>query len=364
MGEKKRSQISFELLLVAAVFALAAVGAVIMYDAPAPQSVSEPAPTAEPEPEFTAPPLAEPTAAPSAAPEYSQTAVTIDGVYIGTLSSRQAAEQALEDAEAFFSSGLPVGASVSGGIANEVVLEPREGETELITADALLALLTGDATPLRVEHTVDVSTTHIVPFDTKTVRDTALLVGVRFYETVGRAGSEHTVERMTYVNGELTGAAAVETVTLVEAVDEVVRVGRLKVGKSAVPSARGGEKGRSAGELEFAWPVKGSVKLNFGGSKGGFHYGMDIVTSNNADVGASCAGVVVFARERGGYGLTVEVDHGDGFLTRYAQLSAISVSLGDTVAAGQVIGTLEAKGELHFELRIDGRAYNPRLYLN
>ena len=71
---------------------------------------------------------------------------------------------------------------------------------------------------------------------------------------------------------------------------------------------------------------------------------------------------------RGGYGLTVEIDHGNGFLTRYAHLKDITVSVGDSVEQGQVIGYVGSTGNaeramLRFELRIDGVAYNPRYYL-
>ena len=73
--------------------------------------------------------------------------------------------------------------------------------------------------------------------------------------------------------------------------------------------------------------------------------------------------------QRGGYGLVVEIDHGDGFLTRYAKLTSAQVALGDTVAAGQAIGLIQqADGEeeayLHFELRAGGEAYNPCFYFD
>ena len=82
---------------------------------------------------------------------------------------------------------------------------------------------------------------------------------------------------------------------------------------------------------------------------------------------ASCSGTVTCLMERGGYGLVVEIDHGNGFLTRYAKLSGSLVKLGDRVEQGQTVGTageLESGGfGLHFELRIDGFAFNPRYYL-
>ena len=100
------------------------------------------------------------------------------------------------------------------------------------------------------------------------------------------------------------------------------------------------------------------------------HLGLDYKPkSEDADVLASCAGTVVCVMERGGYGLRVEIDHGDGFVTRYAHLSSACVTLGQTVAQGTIIGKVGSSGNaddvlLQFELRIDGEAYNPRYYVN
>ena len=137
----------------------------------------------------------------------------------------------------------------------------------------------------------------------------------------------------------------------------------------AEPGKREGERGRDAGALVFLHPTeRGRIISNYGQREGVLHLGLDYDGEIGEDVLASAAGTVVSAIERGGYGLMVEVDHGDGFVTRYAHLDSIAVSIGDTVAAGDKLGTLGASGNcrephLHFELRIDGIAYNPRYYL-
>ena len=83
---------------------------------------------------------------------------------------------------------------------------------------------------------------------------------------------------------------------------------------------------------------------------------------------SSEGGTVVCAINRGGYGNIIEIDHGEGFVTRYAHLSQFSVAPGDKVAKGQIIGQAGdsgncAEAHLHFEFRIDGIAYNPRYYI-
>lgn len=97
-----------------------------------------------------------------------------------------------------------------------------------------------------------------------------------------------------------------------------------------------------------------------------FHTGVDIGAPLGTEVVAALDGVVTFAGWRGAYGQMIELDHGDGYSTRYAHLSAIFVQYGQTVRAGQVIGLVGSTGRstgphLHFEFRIDGEPVTPTL---
>ena len=65
---------------------------------------------------------------------------------------------------------------------------------------------------------------------------------------------------------------------------------------------------------------------------------------------------------RGNLGLTVEVSHGGGVITRYANLQSADVSLGDALLTGSVIGR-SGEGGLHFEIIIGGKPYNPLYYI-
>jgi murein DD-endopeptidase MepM/ murein hydrolase activator NlpD len=74
------------------------------------------------------------------------------------------------------------------------------------------------------------------------------------------------------------------------------------------------------------------------------------------------------AGRNGGYGNMVEVDHGNGFATRYAHLSAIDVEVGQTVRIGQIVGKTGSTGRstgphLHYETRVDGEAVDPQKFL-
>jgi hypothetical protein len=98
------------------------------------------------------------------------------------------------------------------------------------------------------------------------------------------------------------------------------------------------------------------------------HYGVDIPAAESAPVKASVRSTVKFAGNMGGYGNCVILDHGDGYSTRYAHLSAILVRTGQRVKAGKVIGKVGSTGRstgphLHFELRRGDTPINPRTLL-
>ena len=95
------------------------------------------------------------------------------------------------------------------------------------------------------------------------------------------------------------------------------------------------------------------------------HSGLDLAAPEGESITAAAAGTVKRAGRRGGYGKAVEIDHGNGVTTLYAHASTLSVKPGDHVEAGEQIGEVGSTGHatgahLHFELRQDGRAIDPR----
>ena len=78
--------------------------------------------------------------------------------------------------------------------------------------------------------------------------------------------------------------------------------------------------------------------------------------------------MVSFTGVRSGYGNTIEIDHGNGFKTRYAHLKTISVVVGQRVGVGARIGGIGSTGRstgphLHYEVWVNGRAQNPARFL-
>jgi murein DD-endopeptidase MepM/ murein hydrolase activator NlpD len=126
---------------------------------------------------------------------------------------------------------------------------------------------------------------------------------------------------------------------------------------AAIPSASG-----------LIWPVNGTVTSGFGMRWGRMHEGIDIAAPTGTAIWAAAAGTVIYAGWLGGYGNLVVVDHGNGLSTAYAHASAIVVSLGQQVAQGQTVALVGSTGHstgphLHFEVRVNGAAVDPLLYL-
>ncbi|RWP56840.1 M23 family metallopeptidase [Mesorhizobium sp.] len=98
------------------------------------------------------------------------------------------------------------------------------------------------------------------------------------------------------------------------------------------------------------------------------HSGMDFRAPTGMPAKVTAPGVVVKAGWNGGYGRMVEVDHGNGFATRYGHLSKISVTVGERLNAGDVIGKTGSSGRstgphLHYEIRHNGEAIDPLHFL-
>jgi murein DD-endopeptidase MepM/ murein hydrolase activator NlpD len=102
--------------------------------------------------------------------------------------------------------------------------------------------------------------------------------------------------------------------------------------------------------------------------KPALHSGIDFRVPIGNAARTTAAGIVTKAGWNGGYGRMVEVDHGQGFSTRYAHLSRISVKVGDHVEKGEEVGLTGTSGRstgphLHYEIRRNGEAVNPLRFL-
>ena len=121
--------------------------------------------------------------------------------------------------------------------------------------------------------------------------------------------------------------------------------------------------------ISFVEPVQGILTSGLGVRRRDNHKGLDIANSMGTPIRAAASGTVTYAQyNSGGYGNLVIISHGNGVQTYYGHCSKLYVTQGQTVSQGEVISAMGSKGistgsHLHWEVRINGVAQNPRNYL-
>ena len=177
----------------------------------------------------------------------------------------------------------------------------------------------------------------------------------------GEYGKADVMAKATYVNGEETERTILSSVTLKEPVTEY-RLRGTKVRPTWMPTG------------SFRWPTSGRISSYFGGRKspGGIgstnHKGIDIAVPRGTPIYAADGGTVTYSGWMSGYGYLVQIDHGNGYVTRYGHNSSLTVSVGQHVYKGQQVARAGSTGNstgnhCHFEVRYNGVAKNPLNYL-
>ena len=177
----------------------------------------------------------------------------------------------------------------------------------------------------------------------------------------GEYGKADVMAKATYVNGEETERTILSSVTLKEPVTEY-RLRGTKVRPTWMPTG------------SFRWPTSGRISSYFGGRKspGGIgstnHKGIDIAVPRGTPIYAADGGTVTYSGWMSGYGYLVQIDHGNGYVTRYGHNSSLTVSVGQHVYKGQQVAragsTSNSTGNhCHLEVRYNGVAKTPLNYL-
>ena len=136
------------------------------------------------------------------------------------------------------------------------------------------------------------------------------------------------------------------------------------------PSLVGGS-GAADSHIPSIWPTTGVVSSPYGLRWGGtdFHPGMDIANDMGTPIVATADGVVEYAGwNSGGYGNMVDINHGNGIMTRYGHASQVVVRVGEHVKRGQLIAYMGSTGfstgpHVHYEVHVNGNRVNPISYL-
>ena len=135
-----------------------------------------------------------------------------------------------------------------------------------------------------------------------------------------------------------------------------------------------GDASDANSHMPSIWPAKGVISSTFGARQdpvyggGAFHEGLDIANDTGTTIVATAEGTGTYAAYAGGYGNLIEIDHGNGFITKYGHNSALLVQAGMTVKKGQSIALMGSTGKstgshVHYEVRVNGVATDPLLFL-
>jgi murein DD-endopeptidase MepM/ murein hydrolase activator NlpD len=186
-----------------------------------------------------------------------------------------------------------------------------------------------------------------------------------FAKTPGQGGAESSVPARDLSLGEFSQQLDVLMKKLDDRSDQLGLMEAMAVQqqakKVALPSTRPVTTGWYSSN--YGWRID-----PFTGQKA-FHEGVDFMADQGTPILAAGGGIVVYADSYAGYGNMIEIDHGNGLISRYAHTSKILAKVGDVVMKGQKIGEVGTTGRstgphLHFEVRHQGSPQNPEHYLH
>lgn len=208
---------------------------------------------------------------------------------------------------------------------------------------------------LTLETIEEVSYKEDIKYDTIIEKDKNMYKDEKKVKVKGSKGKNKLVANETRHNGVLVDKEIISEEVEKEPVDKVVVQGSK-------------EKPRTVATGRFTMPTRGRISSPYGRRWGRMHRGMDIAAAYGSPIKAADGGTVTFAGYKGSYGNMVEINHGNGYRTRYAHCSSIKVRVGQKVAKGQHISNVGNSGRstgphLHLEVLKNGVHQNPNKYV-
>ncbi len=360
------------IFLIAAAGVLFALGVIGAVRAAMPQPQTGPVLMEEAQAEMVNLETLENTPAPTLEPVSYQNTVTllVDREPVMTLGSELAAKQMLW--EYLNSSAIaPEGEKfLSARFDCELILTSADPYVKPLEAGEALELLFKDPSivPIRLT-TIRTQTQESSP-EVQQSEEEALPKGARIFTQLGAGEVTQTSMQAVYRAGELLETGTPVTLTLHQARATILRTGTYtKKDTSGTPERLEGPQGKSKGDLQLGYPMRGQVVSFFGYVDGKMNYGLNLSNSEGTSIVAPGEGVVVYCGERGAYGFVVDIDHGNGFVSRLTHLSDVQVEYNQRVFIGDKVGVLAAdedggKPVFHYEIIVDGVPYNPLYYID
>ncbi|TJX66440.1 LysM peptidoglycan-binding domain-containing protein [Soehngenia saccharolytica] len=223
-------------------------------------------------------------------------------------------------------------------------LKPGD-EVNLIVPQPLLTVVTVE----EVEYTKELD------YEVTVKEDESMYNTQKKIITKGTKGEAEVTANEIRHNGVLVEKKVVNEVVVTKPRTEVVAKGTKEPPKTMATGT-------------FMMPTRGRLSSPYGNRGARMHLGVDIANSVGTSIYAADGGKVVFTGYQGSYGYMIEIDHENGYTTRYAHLSKILVSSGTRVYKGQLIGKMGSTGNstgphLHFEVLKNGVNKNPASYI-
>lgn len=282
------------------------------------------------------------------------TGIHVNGQLVGVVTDGAALQQVLDDTLAPYENGDEFHRFA---FAQDIELVPGIYYTSSIEDLATVTdTLRTDPTYLQVQITDREEYDDVQPYETITQESDDYYEGTQRVIQRGVNGRQHVVADVTRVNGEEVSREIVQTTVLEEMTPRIVVVGT----KSYDFATSIGHVG--SGSLSFPVPGYSYITTRFG--QGG-HRGTDICAPAGTPIYACASGTVVEAGWHYSWGNYVRIDHG-GYYTLYAHCSQLTVSAGQSVAQGQLIGLVGNTGyssgnHCHLELWLDNSGAYSRL---
>lgn len=219
-------------------------------------------------------------------------------------------------------------------------------EINLIVPTPLLSVITED----------EITYTQSIPKKIETVNNDKEYKTYRKVISAGKEGTKEVKSKIIKINGIEDKREVISEKVILEPTVEKIEVGTLNTPpKKAIG--------------KFIYPVSGAkITSGFGLRWNSMHGALDLATKKGTPIKASDGGKITFSGWGNGYGNMIKIDHGNGFVTVYAHNNSNSVSVGQNVAQGEIIGYVGSTGNstgnhVHFEIIKNGIKQNPLNYL-
>lgn len=218
-------------------------------------------------------------------------------------------------------------------------------EVKLVMPKSLVTV----ETKSEVEYTEKINYESIVEYDD------SMFTNEKKVKVEGENGLSKILVSEVKQNGKLIDKEILSEEIIEKPVAEVVIKGTKEVPKTAATGS-------------FLMPTRGRVSSRYGMRNGRMHRGLDIAAKTGTSIKAADGGKVVFSGNSGAFGQMIEIDHGNGYRTRYAHCSKLLVGVGTKVYKGQEIAKVGNTGRstgshLHLEVIKNGSHQNPSSYV-